>query len=424
MPPGDFWLLIALPVLLIFSGIFSGAETALFSLSPAERSSVVRSPGGKAVARLLAHPDRLLVTVLMLNMTVNVVYLVITSVLTMRVEGAALKVAASAGPLIALVLFGEILAKLLASAHRTKFALAIAPVILLAQRLFGPLLIGTVRFVVAPLVRLFMPSSASAQRRLAASDLGELLDQAAQRGVIDQEERRMLNEVLGLGERRVRDVMTPRVDIAWLEEGFPADDLVQLVRRSSHTRFPLHRGPLDEEHVLGFLDAKGYLADRAAGLAPRAELHLTRPTFVPEQSRLDQLLEHFRTTGTHMALCVDEFGGISGLVEIEDVVEELLPAADSDATLELDQVHMIGLGQWVAPGRLPLHEWSRLFGVEPPPEADKVSTLAGLVFHELGRIPVVGDELRVGSVGLRVESMSGRTVRTVRVSIDPQGDAR
>ena len=421
MPPGELWLILAMPVLLILSGIFSGAETALFSLTPGERTAITNAPRGRAVARLLARPDRLLVTVLMLNMTVNVVYLVLASVLTMRVEGAGFKIAASVVPLIALVLFGEILAKLLASAHRTRYAAVIAPIVLLLQQLFGPVLTGTVRFIVAPLVRLIVPSAESGQHTLEVGDLGELLDQAADRGVIDQDELRMLNEVLQLGERRVRDVMTPRIDIAWLEEGFRADDLVQLVRRSSQTKFPLHRGPLDSEEVVGFLDAKGYLADRAAGQAPRADRHLTPPTFVPEQSRLDQLLEHFRTTATHMALCVDELGGVSGLVEIEDVVEELLPAASADAIQEQDQVHMVGLGQWVAPGRLPLHEWSRLFSVEPPAESDKVSTLAGLIGHELGRLPEVGDEVRVGSVELRVESMAGRTVRVVRVSIDIVG---
>jgi len=142
-------------------------------------------------------------------------------------------------------------------------------------------------------------------------------------------------------------------------------------------------------------------------------------TYVPESATLDSLLEHFRTSGVHTALVADEHGTIAGLVEIEDAVGRLLPTPGEGQAGD-DEVQMIALGTWMVPGRLPVREWAHVLGPEGAAAGRRVTTVGGLVLAQLGRVPAVGDEVRVGGVVLRVELMHGRSVETVRLSLAPE----
>ncbi|HRQ71560.1 MAG TPA: transporter associated domain-containing protein [Phycisphaerales bacterium] len=168
------------------------------------------------------------------------------------------------------------------------------------------------------------------------------------------------------------------------------------------------------------LDVKRYLlaCDRSGTTAVSS--HLRPARFVPENARLDRLLERFREAETSVAVCVDEHGGVSGLISIEDVVEELVshqPDAESEPESE---VRSLGNGRWLVPGRLGVREWAELLGVETAllGAHPRVATVAGLLIARLGRIPAVGDEVSIGNVRLRAESARDRVVDTVLVTLE------
>jgi len=414
--PIEATILVLLPVLLALSAVCSGSETALFGLTHADRVRLrgERPRASEVVAKLLREPRKLLLTVLLLNMTVNVAYFVLSSAWALRAPTPIAGVAISLGTLAGIVLIGEILAKLLANADRVRVVSLIAAPIAMVQRGVAPVLTGLERGVVSPMARVLAPRSGR-NRAHDAAELTALLAEAGRVGAIDGHEQRLLAEVVELGRLRVRDVMTPRLDVQWIDEReLTADRVRETLARIRHGTIPIARDELQGERVVGLLDARRYLATAHAAPrtpAPRALALAVRPArFVPENIRLDQLLEHFRATGTHTALCVDEFGGVQGLVQVEDVVRSLVEAVGDEADGDREPAHLVALGVWSVPGRLPVHELIDDFGLDERAVDRRVSTVAGLVQLRLGRLPTVGDTVRVDRLTLEVERVTGRTV--------------
>ncbi|MHC4217646.1 MAG: hemolysin family protein [Planctomycetota bacterium] len=409
----DIPMLVLLPALLLASAFFSGSETALFGLTENQRMLIRRQQSlvSRAVDALLADQRMLLITVLLGNMTINVLYFVISSVLLMRAEtglvGGLLLVAAS---LLLIILLGEVLPKLLANARRPAFAALISPPLLALHRLLGPLRIGLDRLVVAPLSRLTSPTDAPP--RLDEGELAALLEVSTHEGVIDLEEQQILHDVVALSQRRVRDVMTPRVRITAVPVTASRGEVAALTRKTRLTTFPAYRDDLD--HIAGVLHVKRYLVDPRKGEAPLTA-HVTPARFVPEIATLDQLLEHFRSSQSRLAIVVDEFGGTAGIVSLEDVVEELVGDIAKEASREEVRPVPIGPNRWRVGGDASVHAWTEAFGrrLIPP----RVSTLGGLITAHLGRVPEAGDSVELGNVRVDVEQVDRSRVVTAIVTL-------
>lgn len=412
-------MLLVLGALLVGSGAVSASETALFRLGHADRQRLAREhpAAARAVATLFRRPRALLITVLLLNMTINVTYFVVSSVLSYRVEGAVAAVVVGVGSLFAIILFGEVLAKLLASAHRVRYVSLIAMPLLAVHRAITPVRLVVDHVFVGPLSRLVAPADAQRASTVTADELGELLGVGASSGAIDEHEQTLLTDVLELGSLRVRDVMTPAIDVVCITPTLQIEHVLEAVRATGHTRYPISISGLDGE-VTGVLNARSYLAAaenvRAASVAPGR--HIEQAHYVPETARLDQLLDHFRRSSSRTSLAVDERGAITGWVQIEDVVEELVSLAQEDESLGFDEVQLVGLSTWLVPGRLTIHEWRDLFP-SALPSMPRVSTIAGLITATLGHIPKPGDHVDVGNVRLTVDSMAGRVIEHVRVTL-------
>ncbi len=416
----DIPMLALLPVLLLASGFFSGSETALFGLTENQRILIRRqqSLSGRAIEALLADQRMLLITVLLGNMTINVLYFVISSVLLMRADEAGLveELLLAAASLLLILLLGEVLPKLVANARQPAFAALTSPPLLALHKLIGPLRITLDRLVVAPLSRLTSP--AEAPPRLDEGELAALLDISTREGVIDYEEQQILQDVISLSQRKVRDVMTPRVRIEAVPVTASRGEVAALARRTRRTKFPAYRDDLD--HVAGLLHVKRYLLDPRGGEAPLAD-HVTPVQYVPEVATLDQLLVHFRETRTQLAIVVDEFGGTAGIVAVEDVVEELVGDIATEQGREEVRPEPIGPNRWRVGGDASVHEWASAFGPRLIPP--RVSTLGGLITSRLGRAAKVGDSVELGNVRLEVEQAERARVLSVIVAlldVDPQ----
>lgn len=409
----DIPMLTLLPVLLLLSGFFSGSETALFALTETERMALRRreSFAARAVQALLANPRLLLITVLLGNMTVNVLYFVISSVLVMNSELGVWGRFALAGLfLVSIVLLGEVMPKLVANARRATFGALVAPPLLALHQLIGPLRRGLDKLVVTPLSRLTAPPEAPP--RLDHDELAALLELSGHTGVIDAEEQRLLQDVLNLGRLKVRHVMTPRVRIAAVPVTGTRENVLELVRQTRLTRLPVYDGDLD--NIIGLLHVKSYLLDRQAQTSSiRDRVEPVR--FVPEMASLDQLLNHFRSTQTPLAMVVDEFGGTAGIVAIEDVVEELVGDISAGGEEPQAQPQLIGRNRWRVGGDLSVHEWAAAFGQQLI--SPRVATLSGLIVAHLGRPPDVGDTVQLGNVRLEVEQVDHARVATAIVTL-------
>jgi putative hemolysin len=410
----DVPMLVTLPVLLALSGFFSGSETALFSISQAEKTECRRRHplAGRAMDGLLSEPRRLLITILLGNMTVNVLYFVITSVLMMRSGTSGLgQTVMGVVFLLALVLLGEVGPKTAASAYQTRVIMLSAPVLITFHRAIGPLRVVIDRLVVAPLSRLTAPTTTPPELR--DDELRSLLELSGKEGVLDDEELRLLRDVLTMRRLLVRDVMTPRTRMVALPVDATRAEVVAATRDERLTRIPVYEGNLD--HVVGVLHTKPYLLDPDATAVTHPAV-LAKPHYVPEVATLEQMLDEFRRRHARSAIVVDEYGGTEGVVAVEDVVEELVGELVGPGETDVTAPRLVGLGRWLVRGDMSLHDFEEAF--DPALPETKLSTVGGLIVDALGRAPALGDRVAAGRARLEVVAVEGSRVVEATVSLE------
>jgi CBS domain containing-hemolysin-like protein len=417
----QYILVLLLPVLMIASACFSSCETALFSLSQADRLRIRKTHPAThaAVVTLLSMPRAMLISILLANTTVNAAYFAVAAVVGEGFETRVGRAAFGVGALLALVMVGEVLPKSMAALHRDATCRLLARPLLAWHRFAAPVR-RLAEALVAPLSRLLRPAGRGEAEPLTSEELSALLEVGGRLGALEESEQRLLADVVNLSEVRVKDVMTPRVSIQWLEAGSTTQDLLALAKETAHSKFPLCRSGLDAENVLGFASIQSALPllNKHGHAARLPLLPLAEPVrYVPDRARLDQLLEHFRSTRTDLALCVNEGGELTGMVGVDDVVRELITVSVGGETGEAEQVRMIAPDTWEVPGRLSIRDWAEFFGPGDLHVDKSVSTVAGLILARLGRVPQVGDSFLVRNMRVKVEAMNGRVIERVSVSL-------
>ena len=415
-------LLIALPALLMGSALFSGSETALFSLSAHQRALLGQSrrAGALAAAALLVETRALLVTLLVGNMVINVLYFTLSTVLmdhlldtgVIAATGAA---AIALGTFFGVIIFGEVLPKQVAAQQAFAWSGLVGVPLLAIHRTIAPLRISAERLVIAPLARLIAPSTPPPE--LSASELEIMLSMSRQRGIIDQDEQHLLRHVLELGQIKVRDVMVPRVDIHGYNLDDPIEDLISLARETRLRHLPVFEGSLDQ--VRGVVLTRRLLVAKPKNAKQLDEL--IRPVyFVPEIAPADHLLATLREKAMTFAMVVDEYGGTAGLVTLEDVVEHFI--GDIPGAYERDGqpiVEQLRDGVFRVGADLAVHDWDEWFGRNPAmtKAASGAATLGGVVLGLLGKAPDAGDRATLGNMVLTVDAVEGRRITSVIVAL-------
>ncbi len=246
------------------------------------------------------------------------------------------------------------------------------------------------------------------------AELVEELREASARGLIDADALAMIEGVLGVSDLQVRDIMVPRSQMVVLEREAPLDELLPAIVESGHSRFPVIGE--DRDQVVGLLLAKDLL--RYFGEADRADFEireLLRPAvFVPESKRLNVLLKEFRVSRNHMAIVVDEYGGVSGLVTIEDVIEEIVGEIADEYDIEEDQtIRREGDRQFAVHALARIEDFNEYFGTRFGDE--EFDTIGGLVMHQFGRLPRRGETVNIDGLEFRVLRADRRRIDLLRV---------
>lgn len=250
-------------------------------------------------------------------------------------------------------------------------------------------------------------------------DLVELLDAAREEGLIDTDAQQMFEGILETAELQVRDAMVPRAQMVVVERGGRLDEILPVVIESGHSRFPVIGESRDE--IDGILLAKDLL--RHAGAAQRAEFHLGEllraPVFVPESMRLNVLLRDFRRNRSHMAIVADEYGGVAGLITIEDVLEQIVGEIDdeydedeSSPILKQDE------RRYLVSALTSIEEFNEYFDADFSDE--EFDTVGGLVLHRFGHMPKRGESVRIDRFSFNVQRADSRRVYLFQVTVTPQ----
>jgi magnesium and cobalt exporter, CNNM family len=407
-------LYILLALLLVFSALASASETALFGVSHGQRASLKRTNPrlSRILESLLARPRELLMQVLLLNMTVNVSYFIVTSILTIRAESSLARVVISLVSLTAIILIGEVFAKLFASSATVLFLRVAAPMHLLIRKPIVPLLRFLDVWVIAPLARLLAPiKSRQSVQTVSPEQMGTLIHLSAHDGVIDIGEQELLTSIVSIGNMRVEQIMTPRVDLDWVTLDTTHEEIIELCRNRKRTMLLVCEHGMDQG-VSGIVRVRKVLEGESIQSA------MSDVFYIPEQSRLDMLMEQLRKGGRSIAVCVDEHGGVSGVVTLADVMKELIDGVVDPQEDLANEIELIGVGKWVVPGRLSIREWAVMMS-DPSMIAHTkhINTLGGLIMVLLDRIPEMGDQANIGDIKLTVVSMNERSIDRVEVEI-------
>jgi len=299
----------------------------------------------------------------------------------------------------------QMTAGLLAARQPEVTALLLSPFIRLASIVLGipSLVLGLPARLIARTIRAVSPEP---------DDLLALVEREEAAGGVEEEERRMIRGVIGLEDKTAREIMVPRIDMAAADIESSVDDVAAIIVERGFSRVPVYRDTIDD--IVGILYAKDLLRAGTNGSRERRLPDLLRTAvFIPESKRLDQLLTEMRGSRTHMAIVVDEYGGTAGLVTIEDLLEEIVGEIEDEYDPARPPIEVISDDEVVLDASAPTDTLDELFGVRA--DSDDFETVGGLVIHELGRLPVVGDEVRYENLSLRVLSMAGRRIRRLRV---------
>jgi CBS domain containing-hemolysin-like protein len=252
------------------------------------------------------------------------------------------------------------------------------------------------------------------QERVTPEELMILVERGSEQGVIEAEEQQMIGAVLELGQQRVHEVMVPRIDITALPVATPLDELIETIVAEGHSRIPVFEESID--NVVGILYAKDLLPVLALGSKPDLRTLLRTPLFVPESITVDDLLHNLQRRKVHIAIVLDEYGGTAGLVTIEDLIEEIVGEIQDEYDVEEPMVERISDNEARIDGRASIDDLTETFGIElDGADSEQYDTVGGLVYHEIGGVPEVGDTVQVDGLTLTVESTDGRRVGKVLV---------
>ena len=249
-------------------------------------------------------------------------------------------------------------------------------------------------------------------------ELKSMVDAGHEGGVLQGDERQMIYSIFELGDTLVREIMLPRIYINALEVSTPLPDAVDELVKSGHSRVPVYQESVD--NILGILYAKDLLRVWRLGQPAGSLKSLLRPAiFIPEAKKVDELLEEMQEGHVHMAMVVDEYGGIAGMVTLEDIFEEIVGEIQDeyDQTEEAPYTQ-VGEGEYVFQGRVDLRDFNEVMGSQLPTE--ETETLGGFIYGQVGRVPASGESLQVGDINLTIEQVTGRRIRKVRAKKQPQ----
>ncbi|MCC5916209.1 MAG: gliding motility-associated protein GldE [Cryomorphaceae bacterium] len=408
---GHILALVFLSFLILISALISGAEVAFFSWKP---DSVEAKPNSKLV-QLLDNPKKLLATILVSNNFVNIGIVILAAYITEtifdfsnnQIGGLLLQLF---GITFILLLFGEVLPKIYASRHPDTFVSFVLVGIYYLYILMLPL-----SKLLARSTRIFKDKAR--QQPLSVDDLSQALELAGGNQTGDRNQ--MLVDIVKFGNTTVKQIMTPRVDMTYLELEQDYGEVLTEIRASGYSRLPVCRESLDE--IEGVLYTKDMLPHTEEPTSFQWQKLIRPAFFVPESKKIDDLLHEFRMKKVHMAIVVDEFGGTSGLVSLEDIIEEIVGEITDEFDLEDSIYSRIDDNTFVFEGKTPLHEFLRILHIqntEPFDDAKGDSdTLAGFIIEISGELPKINQQYDFAHMTFSIEAMENRRIKRVKVHL-------
>ena len=394
-------------ILAVLSAFVSGIETALFSIRE-WRLHRWRKEDPKRVEqfeRLMKNPREVLSVILLVDTIVNILLIVLTVAIVRSITIPVPYWVKTLFLFALIVIACDLVPKMLALREPFRFARQAIMLLRLLLPIFGPLSRLTQR-ASEVIASFFLPTKPERAEQFNDEELIALVELSAEQGQLRADEQEMIEAIIKLGNKSVKDCMTPRVDAFFISDSMTNEDVIQQLRIKRRARVPVFGDSPDE--ILGILDVKAFLADPSEHYAEKVDV----PSFVPETMRALDLLRAFLKHPQRLAIVIDEFGGTEGVVTMSDILDEILAdvAPRGDEELYLEE---LGNGAWLACGSVRLEDLEEALHLDF--DTEEFDTLNGLIFNRLGYVPRSGEKVQVPPLDLEVRQSTRRRVVEVKL---------
>ena len=409
MDTGDLSTILALVFLVICSAFFSASETAYTSLNLVRMKRMAADGDARAakVLKLAERYESLLSSILIGNNIVNILASSLATVLFVRALGNKGVTVSTLVITVVILLVGEVTPKNIAKEHAEAIAMKFYPLLFMLTKLFTPLnwLLGCWQKLIGKVVK---PAE---DRGYTEEELITIVEEAENEGGIDAHESELIKSAIEFTDVDVEEILTPRVEVQAVELGASDDEISELFQESGYSRLPVYQETVD--NIVGILHEKDFYANR--GKVPVREL-MSNPTYVMQNTKVSDLLKLLQKTKSHMAVVVDEYDGVQGIVTMEDILEELVGEIWDEHDEVVEEYRALPDGGYLVDGGANLDDMLELFDIHK--EYDPV-TVNGWVREELGRFPKAGDSFECDKLIVTVEKAEKRRATEIRVVPKP-----
>ena len=414
--PHDWVLLFFLLLALIVAAISAGAETALTSVNRLRIRNLAEEGDAKArrITKLLQKPQSFLTTILVVSNVAVITGSTLATIIAVDLDFNGAEIISTVLLSLIVLIFCEITPKSIAVLAPERWARWLVRPVETIMFVLRPLVIA-LTWVTSGMVRLFGGRGSHYSTQFVTEDeLRLLVEVGEEEGVLEEEEREMIDNVFELSDTAVREIMVPRIDMVTVEADDDIREATQLILQGGQSRIPVYEDSID--NIIGVLYAKDLLRIYAQDQQATIREMVRPPFFVPESKRLDDLLREMQSQRVHIAIVVDEYGSVAGLVTIEDLVEEIIGDIQDEYDVEEQLFEKLGENDFILDAKVSLDEFEELVERELP--EDGYETVGGFVISQLDKIPSVNDTTRYEDMAFTVLGTKGRRITKLRVERD------
>lgn len=419
MDPSQIIQLITIIILLAMSAFFSSSETALTTVSTIRLKSLADngSKNAKLVLTLKENPDKMLSAILIGNNIVNIAASSITTIFVQTMWGSwAISIGSGALTLLVLV-FGEITPKTAATGYADKFSLVVAKPIWFLTKVLTPIIV-VVNFLASCIMKLFRININEKESTFTEEELRTIMDVSHEEGVIEEEEREMINNVFDFGEAEAKEIMIPRIDMCMINVDASYDELLEIFKENRYTRLPVYQDSTD--NVIGIINIKDLILYRSGDKFDIRD-YLRDVYYTYEYKKLDELMAEMRKDSVNITIVLDEYGAAVGLITIEDLLEEIVGEIRDEYDYdEEDSFKEIAPNEYLVDGQTKLDDVNDALDLSLTSE--DYDSIGGYIIGSLDRLPIMGDTVETDNVKLVVELMDKNRIDKVHIYIKPETD--
>lgn len=414
MDPDSTWQLIALIAGLMMSAFFSASETALMSLNKIRLRQKIDSGSKTAIliSRMLENPEKLLSAILVGNNVVNIAASALATSIAINIFGSK-GVGIATGVMTLLVLiFAEITPKSLAAGSAEKIAFLVARPINFIASILSPI-VYVLTAVTGLLLKIAGQKSNDHQHHVTEEELKTMMDVSHEEGILEGDEKRLLEKVFEFGDEQVRYVMIPRTEITAVELDADFDEIASTFAFKRCSRLPVYEDTLD--NITGILHIKDFFiqAGREGGF--KLQDLIRKPFYTIESKRIADLFEEMRNNKQQMAVVVDEYGGTAGIITMQDIVEVIFGDIDDEHDLDNIEIEKINSNDYLVNGSVRLKDLNDV--LQTNLESDDFETIGGLMTGRAGRIPAKGDIIEIDGLTCQVIERTRTRISKLRISL-------